>query len=367
MEDKEKTKVQLMDELEELRKRNAQLESRVQGRDPQEWEVMIRDHLLESSIDSIFLHDLDGNILYANETAIRSNGYSKNELMNLKFQQLVTPEYTKDIKRHVKELMGKGYATFESARRRKDGSIMPVEVYGRVIELDGQKLILHIDRDITERKQAEELLRKERDKAQKYLDVAGAIMLVIDKENKVSLINKTGRKILGYDEEDILGKDWFDNFIPERHRDEVKAVFKKVISGKSKRVQYYENPVINKEGEERIIGWYNNYLKDEHGNVIGSLSSGADITERYKAERARQESEERYRILVENADQAISVVQDGIPKFANSKSEKVRGYTFEEIKELTLEKLVHPDDRETVMDYMARRMKGQKAPMAYTF
>ena len=88
-------------------------------------------------------------------------------------------------------------------------------------------------RDITQRKQAEAALRKERDRVQSYLNIAGVIIVAIDADQKVILINAKGCQILGYAQEEILGLNWFDNFIPERMRNDVKAGFVQLLAGKA--------------------------------------------------------------------------------------------------------------------------------------
>lgn len=144
---------------------------------------------------------------------------------------------------------------------------------------------IEVVRDITERKRLNELLKNERDRAQKYLDIAEVIMLVIDVDKKVVHINKKGCYVLGYEKEEIIGKDWFEKFLPERIGNDVKQVFIKLVNGEIDPVEYYENPVLTKSGEERIIAWHNTILRDEIGNIIGTLSSGEDITERKKTEK----------------------------------------------------------------------------------
>jgi PAS domain S-box-containing protein len=133
-------------------------------------------------------------------------------------------------------------------------------------------------------KKSEEALREERDLAQHYLDVAKTILVVIDADQRVSLINKKGCEILGYPENEIIGKNWFDLFVPARMRDEVKATFRKLMSGEIQPVEHFENPVVSRQGEERLIAWHNAILEDEHGRIIATLSSGEDITERKRAE-----------------------------------------------------------------------------------
>jgi diguanylate cyclase (GGDEF)-like protein/PAS domain S-box-containing protein len=170
---------------------------------------------------------------------------------------------------------------------------------------DGRWVRYEMALDIEERKQAELAVEKEKDKAHKYIDIAAVMIVVIDVEGKVVLINKKGCEILGYKEEEIVGKNWFDNFVPDRFKEEVKTVAKKLLSGEAEPVEYFENPILTKSGEERIIAWHNSILRDEEGKIITSLSSGEDITERKKIEEALSKGK---RFL----SNIFSSIQDGI-------------------------------------------------------
>jgi PAS domain S-box-containing protein len=142
-----------------------------------------------------------------------------------------------------------------------------------------------------ERKRMEETLRLERDKAQQYLDIAGVMFVALNREQNVTLINKKGDEILGYPEDEILGKNWFDHFLPDSNISEVKAVFDRIIAGDIEPVEYYENPVLTRDGSQKLIAWHNAVVRDETGNILGTLSSGEDITERKRAEQKLQENE----------------------------------------------------------------------------
>jgi|GEM_PF-1687262 len=155
-----------------------------------------------------------------------------------------------------------------------------------------------------ERREVEQIRWRERDKGQEYLDIAGVILLALNAEQKVTLINRKGCKILGYKEEEIIGKNWFDQFVPEWDRERVRAAFVRLMPGGHKAAEYFENPVLTKRGEERIIAWHDTLLTDETGNITGTLSSGEDITERKKAE------EELIRLSA-----AVKMSNDGIVIF----------------------------------------------------
>jgi len=114
--------------------------------------------------------------------------------------------------------------------------------------------------------------------------------MALDINGNITLINNKGCEILGYKKEEIIGKNWFDTFLPEGVRDELKKVFKKLMKGDVDAVERYENPILTKSGEERVIEWRNSILRDEEGNIIGVLSSGLDITERKRMEEALKEA-----------------------------------------------------------------------------
>lgn len=143
---------------------------------------------------------------------------------------------------------------------------------------------LKLQKEIIERNQARAEIVKEKEKAQQYLDIAGVMIVVVNSDQTVGLINKKGCEILGYGSEEIIGKNWFDHFLPPEIRETVRVVFVKIMKGDVEPVEYFENSVLNKAGKERLIAWHNALIKDEEGRVLNTLSSGADITDRKKSE-----------------------------------------------------------------------------------
>ena len=141
-------------------------------------------------------------------------------------------------------------------------------------------------------KRTEEALRLENDLVEMYLDIAGVIFVVLEADQRVFRVNKKGCEILGHTKEEIIGKNWFDAFLPAWDRDRVKAGFVKLIAGETEPIEYFENPVLSRNGEERIIAWHNTVLRNEEGHIIATLSSGEDITERKRAVEALQAAHE---------------------------------------------------------------------------
>jgi PAS domain S-box-containing protein len=158
---------------------------------------------------------------------------------------------------------------------------------------------------LTERRRAEELLRNERALFQKYLEVVAVVLVVIGPDERVSLVNRKGSQLLGYEEEEIVGRNWFDQFVPAHVRETVRAGFHILMSGHLKPIEYYENPVLTRDGEERLIAWQNTLLTDETGAVVATISSGEDITERRKAEEEILRHEQEFRALAENSPDAV--------------------------------------------------------------
>lgn len=165
-----------------------------------------------------------------------------------------------------------------------------------------------------------------------YLDRADVIILVLDKEQRVKLINRKGSEILGFGEQEIIGRNWFDNFVPERLRDTVKGVFSEIVQGKTEQTEFYENPVLTRSGEERLIAWRNAVLRDSQGEITEILSTGEDITVRRETENALVESEATLRAILETCvDGIITIDDEGCVLSFNPAAVRIFGYQPHEV------------------------------------
>ena len=291
--------------------------------------------------DAVAVLQLDGTIVAANDGMATLTGRSPEEMQGMSIASFLSIEdFRRFVDRQDQQIKGEAVTQrYEVEWIRKDGTKVIGESVTRLLGEWGRPVgVLTIAKNITEQKRIEEALREERDKAQRYLDVAGVSIEIIDANQIATLINKKCCEMLGYAESELLGRNWFDMLTPEKHRAKAKAIFAGMISGRTRLDRCIESPVVTRSGQERIIAWYNpTLLKDKAGNVVAVLGSGQDITERRRMEKALLESEERYRTLFEDSRDAIFILdQGGRVMHANHAGLELFGYTGEEIADLYL-------------------------------
>jgi len=129
----------------------------------------------------------------------------------------------------------------------------------------------------------------EKNIAQSYLDVVDSIVIVLDLDGNIQLINKQGCIKLQCKEQEILGTNWFENYLPEDIREQVFDKFIKVIKDERETFSVSENTVLSRDQQERLISWRTKVLKNEYGVVTGVLSSGQDLTRGSPSEASIQE------------------------------------------------------------------------------
>ena len=203
---------------------------------------------------------------------------------------------------------------------------------------------------------AEALLKHERDTAQMYLDVAGVLFVVLDAAQRVTLINRKGCEVLGRAEPQILQKNWFDNFVPEKNREAAREFFLQLRKGAVGQDAFYESAVVTLGGAERMIAWHLIVLPDVDGTSAGVLISGVDITERRYLEA---------QLLHAQKMEAVGVLAGGVAHDFNNILAAIIGYaSLLQMKITEDEKLRHPVDQ--IINSAKRAAQLTKSLLAYS-
>jgi len=299
------------------------------------------EDLVFSSSDLIWEVEKEGRYTFVSGRAKQIFGYSPEEMLGETFYDFMPKEEALRVGEFFRKAAStkKPIIELENWNFTKEGKKICLLTNAVPILNDKGELLGYrgIDKDITERKQAELALRQERDKAQMYLDIAGVIFVALNKRGEVTLINKKGCEILGYAQEEIIGKNWFDNFLPERIKAEVKEVFDRLVAGEIESIEFYENTVLTKDGQERILAWHNSILRDNEGKIVGTLASGEDITEQKQAHEALQKQTVRLSAMISGMEEGVVFadkedriieVNDYFLKLVNKERSEIIGKTL---------------------------------------
>jgi PAS domain S-box-containing protein len=324
--------------------------------------------LFDRSLDCIFIHDLEGNFLDANKTALKLLGYKSRDVSHLNFVSLLSQDQLPKALATLQELKDTGVQkqANEFRLRCKNGSFVDVEVIAAIIYHNGKPYAVQgVGRDITEHKQADEKLKESEHKYRTILEEMGDGYFETDLAGNITFINDALIRILGYSKEEMIGM----NFRAIRPKEHVKAIFeasnRMYKTGEPLRDRPAE--VICKDGRHAFAETSAFPIRNGTGDIIGFRGIHRDITERKQVEEALQKSEERYRVLAENAGEAILVVQDDVIKYINPKGVELCGYSGEELASRSFTKFIYPDDIDMVADRYLSRLRGEVVPQTYDF
>jgi diguanylate cyclase (GGDEF)-like protein/PAS domain S-box-containing protein len=292
--------------------------------------------ILDAIPDLVWLKDADGVFLSCNPVFERLMGASKAEIIGKTDYDFVDRVQADIFREHDRKAMASGkpslneeWLTFADDGKRRLFETIKTPILGE----DGKPIgVLGIARDISKRAEAERALLQSRQQTHQYLNIAGVMLVAIDAESRVRLINRKGCDMLGAAEAEILGKDWFDHFLPERIRKGVRENVIQMMQGNIAPVEYMENAILTRSGEEREVAWHNAVLRDESGKVTGVLASGEDITERKRAEAqlrlaARVFEQSGEGILITDARHTILMVNQAFTAITGYSEADVLGQT----------------------------------------
>lgn len=291
--------------------------------------------LFETAKDAFFIMN-EEEFIECNQGALDMFNCERADIIGENPYDLFSPEFQYDgrssedlARRKINRALREEPQFFEWKHQTLEGDEFDAEVVLNSMNISGKKYLMCIVRDITDRKKAEEKLKMEKEKLQKYIDVSDVIMLVIDEDKKVNMVNKAGSRILGYDEDEILGKNWIQNFIPASNRDEVLNKFEKLLNSDLKEKTSVIENVRTKEEGIRIVEWNYKLLEGVEGEK-SILASGNDVTD-------LKQAEERFRTFFDEIRDGIFVTTIGGDDAgriieANPTASEMTGYSIEELK-----------------------------------
>jgi PAS domain S-box-containing protein len=296
--------------------------------------------VFEGTVESIYVHDFQGRILDANRNTHDMLGYSKGELLKLTPMDIDTvPE---KIPERLATLKKEGVLNFETIIVCKDGSRFPVEINAKTITFRGKPSILGVIRDITERKQAEEMLRKSEAKYRMLFENAKLGLFRTDSEiGKIIEVNQRCAEMYGFSRpEEMAGREAVQFFADQDEKAEIlsQMSLQKHISNSVSRVRRVDGSEFYVEA----TAWPGS----ERGTIEGIH---VDITKQIRSQEALRESKELFQSLVETTSDWIwEVDENSRYVYASPKIRDLLGYAPEEVIGKSPFEFMPPDEAERV-------------------
>ncbi len=273
---------------------------------------------------------LDGRILIYNESLIKMGGWTPDEFKLMNVQDYYANPEDRIEMLDILEATGvvRGYETQFS---RKDKSIFYVNMSVIPIKFGAEDALLTIIENISERKQAELEKQNELEFRRLLVDSSPIFFTVVNRQGQTTMMNKSMLEALGYEWKQIQEADYIKTFVPEREQSAVLKVIEGEFAGNKTAVS--ENHILTNTGQELLVEWHACPITNSEDKIEFIFAYGVDITERKKAEKELQESEEKfYKIFMESPySMTIARLDDGVFVDVNEGFEKNLGYSREEI------------------------------------
>jgi PAS domain S-box-containing protein len=324
--------------------------------------------LFEGSHDAIAVYGKGSRPVLVNHHFSELAGYSAEENREMTPLELVHPDDREMLRKNNRDrLAGKPVPRiYEFRMIHKSGRILTIEGSFDVIKVGDEILgIQGIYRDITERKRAEEALRESEERYRLLFEKAfDGISLSTPTSINPVLFNERFAELTGYSTEELRSMNILDILHPEDRQLVIENNRKRLAGRPIERT--YEIRFMQKSGTIITVEAHFDLIQHD-GETVGIQGIHRDVTERKKAEAALRESEERFRLLFENALDGIAVfgMENIQPVLFNSRFAELIGYSPEEIRAMDYLQIIHPEDREGVLDRRARRMKGEPVEKTY--
>ncbi len=306
----------------------------------------------------------EGRIFDVNKEFERLFGYSREELISHTSVELGLWFANRDRDQLVQLIRAEGRVKdLEMQSRNKNGNILTLRLYAEPIEIDNVPCLLTAFVDITERKRAEELLKKSEEKFARFFMLAPAGICVSSlNDGLIFDVNKEYERLTGYSRDELIGHTtielgvWFD----PRDREQLVRLIRT-----ERKVKDLEVLSRNKNGDILTLRFYAESIEIDNAPYL--LSAFIDITERKKAEEALRESEIKFRAVFENSRDAIGIARKGMHFFANPAYLKLFGYeSNQEIVGTSILDNIAPSHHQQMTENIRLRAAGEPIPPLYT-
>jgi len=353
MEDKDKTKEQLVAELAELRQRLVELEAAES--DHKQEELKQYQFMVESAHDVIFFKDMKSRYIIANNRTLEAFGLSREEVIGKNDYEIMPDK--KEAKKNVED----DQEVFNTGK--------PREIIKHMTGVDGKEYwfqaikVPHVDaagnitglvgiaRNITERKEAEEAIREKERFFTSVLDEMITFLAVLKPDGEIVFVNNAPLKVIGKSLDQVIGMKFYDIdwwTYSEDTRQLIKEDLERCASGEN---IYHEVKIQTKDGHT-WIDFNTHPILGEDGSVQYLIPEGRDITE-------RKQTEDLYKSLAESSLAAVFIVQDGKFRYINTSAVEYAGYTAEKLIGRHSDIIVHPEDREMVKETGRQMLLGE--------
>ena len=361
-----------------LEKKVKQLEEVIEKQQKAETELRESEQkyrtLITQSPDGIFVVNLQGNFLAVNRIMYESLKYSEGELLSMSIWDIVPEQYVDQHKKRMVDIVT-GKAPNEAAEymvRGKDGELYCVEILSAPY-YEGEKLVgfQGIARDITGRKQAEKALMESEAQYRLLAEHTTDTVWLMDMNLKTTYQSPSAEKLRGYTPREILDLPLEKHLAPESLKLAFEVLAEEIPKVKTdpdyNPIHTLDLELYCKDGTTVWAESKFSVIRDPGGKAVSILAEARDITDRRRAEKALQESEEKYRNLFDNASEAIFVAEAGNIVFLNPRTSSMIGYSGDELLNRSFIEFIHPDERELVIDRHVKRLQGLALPSRYEF
>lgn len=251
-------------------------------RDAANWSAV-----LATARDAIVSIDNAGRITVFNPTAEAIFGYAAEEVLGHNVTILMPAPYRDEHDSYLRNYretgVPKAIGRIRAAEAlRKSGEIFPIELSVSESQLGTDVLYTAIIRDVSEKVRLESALRSQRDFAERVIETAQVIILVLDPAGAIVRYNTFMEELCGRSCGSAVGQDWFSTFVPERERARMRTVFDRAARGVP--VAGNVSPIVTAAGEERLIEWHVRLMHGVGAGPLGLLCSGQDVTNQRRVE-----------------------------------------------------------------------------------